>query len=158
MKVPKMYKSSDLYDAGTDVIYNDESKLQYAPFIYATTGSGDSGGDGGDGGDDGEGEDSMVINITGVGGTLSLDKTWQEIYDAVKDGKCVYLRQASESDNDDINYTLWSVYFVGVDNTNDPNPYVVIRKDVYDEDGDIDIDIKMFSTDTPTGTPVYRSL
>lgn len=43
--VPKMYKSSDRYNAGTDVIYNDDSKLQYAPFIYATTQSGDNGGD-----------------------------------------------------------------------------------------------------------------
>lgn len=57
MKVPKMYKSSDLYDAGTDVIYNDESKLQYAPFIYATTVSGDSGDDGGD---DEEGDEGVA--------------------------------------------------------------------------------------------------
>ena len=57
MKVPKMYKSSDLYDAGTDVIYNDESKLQYAPFIYATTVSGDSGVDGGD---DEEGDEGVA--------------------------------------------------------------------------------------------------
>ena len=52
MKVPIRYKSSDRYNAGVDVVYDDESKLQYAPFIYATTASGDNGGDGeGKGGD-----------------------------------------------------------------------------------------------------------
>ena len=57
MKVPKMYKSSDRYNAGTDVIYNDDSKLQYAPFIYANTQSGDTeSGDSGDGGDGGDEE------------------------------------------------------------------------------------------------------
>lgn len=62
MKVPKMYKSSDLYDAGTDVIYNDDSKLQYAPFTYATTQSGDSSdsGESGDGGDAEEGDEGVA--------------------------------------------------------------------------------------------------
>jgi hypothetical protein len=87
MKVPKMYKSSDRYNAGTDVIYNDDSKLQYAPFIYATTGSGDSGDDGGDGGDDEEGEEAMLIHINT---DSELDKNYKEISDAVASGKVVY--------------------------------------------------------------------
>ena len=78
MKVPKMYKSSDLYDAGTDVIYNDDSKLQYAPFIYATTGSGD-------GGDDEEGEDIMLVNYDEDNGTI--DKTFNELKTAATTGK-----------------------------------------------------------------------
>lgn len=85
MKVPKMYKSSDLYDAGTDVIYDDDSKLQYAPFIYATTKSSDSGGDD-DGGDE-EGEDTMVIKFDADNDRY--DKTWQDVLDAVKSGKTV---------------------------------------------------------------------
>lgn len=62
MKVPKMYKSSDLYNAGTDVVYNDDSKLQYAPFIYATMQTVDSSdsGDGGDGGDAEEGDEGVA--------------------------------------------------------------------------------------------------
>lgn len=83
MKVPKMYKSSDRYNAGTDVIYNDESKLQYAPFIYATTESGDNGGDGGD---DEEGDEAMLIHIN----DSKLDKNYKEISDAVAAGKVVF--------------------------------------------------------------------
>lgn len=84
MKVPKMYKSSDRYNAGTDVIYNDESKLQYAPFIYATTQSGDNGGDGGD---DEEGDEAMLIHINA---DSELDKNYKEISDAVAAGKVVF--------------------------------------------------------------------
>ena len=91
MKVPKMYKSSDLYDAGTDVIYNDDSKLQYAPFIYATNGSGDSG----DGGDE-EGEDTMVVKYDGT----KLDKSYKEITDALSSGKYVYVYQYNEISGD----------------------------------------------------------
>lgn len=84
MKVPKMYKSSDRYNAGTDVIYNDESKLQYAPFIYATTESGDNGAD--DGGDE-EGEDTMVVHMAlNEADKFYLDKTFKEINDAVSTG------------------------------------------------------------------------
>lgn len=80
MKVPIRYKSSDRYNAGVDVVYDDESKLQYAPFIYATTASGDNGGSG----EDEEGEDSMVINVTnGV-----LDKHASEILENMNAGKC----------------------------------------------------------------------
>ena len=79
MKVPKMYKSSDRYNAGTDVIYNDDSKLQYAPFIYATTESGDSGDEGG--------EYTMVVHASlNEADKLTLDKTFKEIYDAVSNG------------------------------------------------------------------------
>lgn len=88
MKVPKMYKSSDRYNAGTDVIYNDESKLQYAPFIYAATESGDNGGDDGDG-DDEEVEDTMVVhNVNGV-----LDKTASDIWEAITSDKIVAIAQ-----------------------------------------------------------------
>ena len=84
MKVPKLYKSSDRYNAGTDVIYNDDSKLQYAPFIYAGVTAKDNGDDGGD---DEEGEDTMVVrSVDSV-----LDKTWKEIYDACKSGKVVQI-------------------------------------------------------------------
>lgn len=87
MKVPNMYKSSDLYNGGTDVIYNDDSKLQYAPFIYATTESGDSG----DGEDEDEGEDGMVVIVTSneLEGTAVCDKTFGEIKTALEAGKFV---------------------------------------------------------------------
>ena len=78
-----MYKSSERYNAGTDVIYDDQFKLQYAPFIYATAESGDSGG----GGDDEEGEDSMLIHINN---DYELDKNYKEISDAVASGKVVF--------------------------------------------------------------------
>lgn len=83
MKVPKMYKSSDLYDAGTDVIYDDDSKLQYAPFVYATTDSGDNGGD------DEEGDESMTVNITTDDqlGIYIGDVKYTDIETAFKAGK-----------------------------------------------------------------------
>lgn len=81
--VPKMYKSSDRYNAGTDVIYNDDSKLQYAPFIYATTQSGDNGGDGGDE----EGEDTMVVMYDSQAGTIN--KSFKDLKDALDAGKIV---------------------------------------------------------------------
>lgn len=84
MKVPKMYKSSDRYNAGTDVIYDDDSKLQYAPFIYATTESGDNG-DGG--GDDEEGEDTMVVVYDSQAGTIN--KSFKDLKDALDSGKIV---------------------------------------------------------------------
>lgn len=59
MKVPKMYKSSDRYNAGVDVIYDDDSKLQIAPFVYASTESGDNGAD--EGGDE-EGDEVMTVH------------------------------------------------------------------------------------------------
>lgn len=86
MKVPIMYKSSERYKAGTDIVYDDGSKLQYPPFIYAVAESGDSGGDGGD---DEEGEDNMVVNYDSVTGLL--DKTYKEMKDAVDSGKIVMI-------------------------------------------------------------------
>lgn len=83
MKVPIRYKSSDRYNAGVDVVYDDESKLQYAPFIYAGTQSGDNGTD--DGGDE-EGEDIMVVHIKE---NDALDKNWEEILGAMKTGMVV---------------------------------------------------------------------
>ena len=80
-----MYKSSDRYNAGVDVIYDDDSKLQYAPFIYATTQSGDNGAEGGDE----EGEDSMVIKYDTE--NSRYDKTWQEVKDASLAGKTVMI-------------------------------------------------------------------
>lgn len=88
MKVPKMYKSSVLYDAGTDVIYNDESKLQYAPFIYATTQSGDGGGD--------EGGDSMVVIYDSQTGTIN--KSFKQLKDAVDNDKIVVLKEVTLDD------------------------------------------------------------
>lgn len=98
--VPKMYKSSDRYNAGTDVIYDDESILQYAPFIYA----GVTAKDNGDGGD--EGEDSMLIKYDST--NKRYDKTWQEVYEAVISGKTVfYAKEGSESGDLTIYYVVW---------------------------------------------------
>ena len=85
MKVPKMYKSSDRYNAGVDVIYDDDSKLQFAPFIYATAESGDNGAD--DGGDE-EGEEGMIIHVDENGTT---DVTYTQLLAAVNSGKVVYI-------------------------------------------------------------------
>lgn len=86
MKVPIMYKSSERYKAGTDIVYDDGSKLQYPPFIYAVTESGDSGGDGGD---DEEGEDIMLIERAVNG---SLNKSFSDILSAMTAGKsCIIL-------------------------------------------------------------------
>lgn len=87
MKVPIQYESSDRYNAGVDVVYDDESKLQYAPFIYATTASGDNGSDG----EDEEGEDTMVVHTVTSTSPVSLDKTWTEINNAIGEGKTVMI-------------------------------------------------------------------
>ena len=93
MKVPKMYKSSDRFNVGVDVIYDDESKLQYAPFIYATTESGDSGAD------DEEGEDTMIVNLIwdDEASTYKLDKTWSDINAAVTENKLVLIKEDTAS-------------------------------------------------------------
>lgn len=106
MKVPKMYKSSDRYNAGVDVIYDDDSKLQYAPFIHATTESGDNGAD--DGGDE-EGEDSMLIKYDYD--NERFDKTWQEVKDASLAGKTVIL-VIDDSNSGDDPYTAYSLYYL----------------------------------------------
>lgn len=101
MKVPIKYKSSDRYNAGVDVVYNDGSKLQYAPFIYASTKSGDNG-------PDEEGDDSMVIKYDST--NKRYDKTWQEVYEAVKSGKTVfYAKEGSESGDLTLYYVVWVV-------------------------------------------------
>lgn len=93
MKVPIRYKSSDRYNAGVDVVYDDESKLQYAPFIYATTASGDNGGDG----EDEEGEDSMVVHLTGAVDAMTADKTWLDISNAIVNDKAVYFSHSADA-------------------------------------------------------------
>lgn len=118
MKVPKMYKSSDRYNAGVDVIYDDDSKLQYAPFIYATTQSGDNGAD--EGGDE-EGEDSMVIKYDTE--NSRYDKTWKEVYDASVEGKTVIVVENVT------NYEELQVFYLislVIDETATDNPYTAI--------------------------------
>lgn len=104
MKVPKMYKSSDRYNAGTDVIYDDDSKLQYAPFIYAGITAKDNGDD--DGGDE-EGEDSMVITYDVE--NEHYDKTWQEVVNAFNSGKTVVLKDPEDVDDPDTPITVWYI-------------------------------------------------
>lgn len=84
MKVPILYKSSDRYNAGVDVVYNDGSKLQYPPFVYATTASGDNGGD-----EDEEGDEVMTVNLTANEqlGVLIGDVKYSDIETAFKAGK-----------------------------------------------------------------------
>lgn len=107
MKVPKMYKSSDRYNAGTDVIYDDDSKLQYAPFVYATAESGDSGDDSG-GGDDEEGDETMVVKYDKE--NSRFDKTWKEVRDASVAGKIVVILM---DDSDEVDaYDTFGVYYL----------------------------------------------
>ena len=113
-----MYKSSDRYNAGVDVIYDDDSKLQYAPFIYATTQSGDNGAD--EGGDE-EGEDSMVIKYDTE--NSRYDKTWKEVYDASVEGKTVIVVENVT------NYEELQVFYLislVIDETATDNPYTAI--------------------------------
>lgn len=86
MKVPIRYKSSDRYNAGVDVVYDDESKLQYPPFVYATTASGDNGGD------DEEGEDETMLIIENS--EMVLDKSFDEIKTAMSQGKVCVIQKA----------------------------------------------------------------
>lgn len=138
MKVPIRYKSSDRYNAGVDVEYDDDSKLQYAPFGYATTASGDNGGDGE------EGEDTMVVNMTLGPTTNSLDKTWTEISSAVNAGKTV-MTVAS------ITTGLWIGYAVLVDHIEDG--YVV---DVLTVDNAThDAYVMRFSADSADGELIH---
>lgn len=137
MKVPIRYKSSDRYNAGVDVVYDDESKMQYAPFVYATTASGDNGGD------DEEGEDSMVVNvIPGLkGAPASLDKTWTEINNAISDGKIVMTVKALGAE-----FTIG--YVVSVLLLDNPAKSVV---DVLTVDANGDPVVVRFSADTQDG-------
>lgn len=156
MKVPKMYKSSERYDAGVDVIYDDDSKLEYAPFIYATTGSGDSGGDGGD---DEEGEGIMVVNVNEVAEGILLDKTWQEIYDAVGEGKYVLIRQSIDLPlGEDTEYFIFHVDSVGYDPTTDPMTYVVRTHAVETSENEPIIVEYIFKSATPTDAPLFEQI
>lgn len=149
MKVPIRYKSSDRYNAGVDVVYDDESKLQYAPFVYATTASGDNGG-----GEDEEGEDSMVVNANATETGLELDKTWQEIYDAVETGKSVYLRQTGSSDETALTYIILHIDMVGANIGSESSTYFVkahvVSKDLSNNPN---ITILEFATNNTSGYP-----
>lgn len=101
MKVPIRYKSSDRYNAGVDVVYDDESKLQYAPFVYATTDSGDNGGE------DEEGEDSMLVVFNQDTGLL--DKTYNEIVTAISNGSLVYVGSGTLTGSTNDDYTIWYI-------------------------------------------------
>lgn len=120
MKVPKQYKSSNRFNAGVDVVYDDDSKLQYAPFIYATTGSGDNGGSS----EDEEGEDTMVVHIDDSNDTFALDKTWTEINNAIGDGKIVMLVEQ-------IGSTFAIEYVASVYMNGNPVTYIVDTLCVY---------------------------
>lgn len=86
MKVPILYKSSDRYNAGVDVVYDDGTKLQYPPFVYATIASGDNGGE------DEEGEDETMLIIENS--DLVLDKSFDEIKTAMSHGKVCVIQKA----------------------------------------------------------------
>lgn len=109
MKVPIMYKSSERYKAGTDIVYDDGSKLQYPPFIYAVAESGDSGGDGGD---DEEGEDTMIVIFDND--TATLNKSFKDMKDAVEGGKIVIAKIVNL--DDDTGYSVHLLYLVDLTN------------------------------------------
>lgn len=121
MKVPIQYKSSDRYNAGVDVIYDDDSKLQFAPFIYATTQSGDNGAD--EGGDE-EGEETMILKYDTE--NQCYDKTWQEVKDASLAGKTVALiRDMSASgENPYSKFDLYYLTKIGVNDESTPVTYI----------------------------------
>lgn len=105
MGVPIKYTSSKKYNAGVTVEYDDDLKRDFAPFIYAGVEAGSQD----DGGDE-EGEDVMVIHLDDSG--TALDKSWNEIKNAVVDGKvCVLIDDYDE--NDIRTYYLYNVYNSG---------------------------------------------
>lgn len=109
MKVPIKYKSSDRYNAGTDIVYDDGSKLQYAPFIYA----GVTAKDNGEGGDE-EGEDTMVIIFDNE--TQSINKSFKELKEAVTAGKTVVVLYSTTDEHRSVNAFY---YLTGLINDND---------------------------------------
>lgn len=149
MKVPKMYKSSDRYNAGTDVIYDDDSKLQYAPFIYATEESGDNG-DSGGGGDDEEGEDIMVVIYDET--TQSIDKSFKDLKDALKSGKLIILDKAEV--DDESGYQVNRYYLVHLENVVE-GEYVAIFATVIDDDG-VEVVPWSFTASTETDVMTYE--
>lgn len=123
MKVPNYYKSSDRYNAGTDVIYNDESKLQYAPFIYASVTAKDNG----DGGDDEGGEDEMTVHelevkeVSGSYYVITKDSA-ETIANEVFAGKSVGLYLENADHNSYYPYPLF-VSICGVKGAYDNSDY-----------------------------------
>ena len=81
--------------------YDDDSKLQYAPFIYATAERGDSG-------DGEEGEDTMVVKYDRE--NRRFDKTWKEVRDASVAGKIVVLLMDNSDEVDA--YDSFAVYYL----------------------------------------------
>lgn len=148
MKVPKMYKSSDRYNAGTDVIYDDDSKLQYAPFVYATNAQ-SGGGDGGDDGGDEEGEEVMLV-IYDID-TDTIDKSYKEIKEAVASGKVVMLTRIP-SDSELV--FIENVFYLTDITHQNPDSYVVtFSSSFYDDLTQNNVlSILVFEATTDTGT------
>ena len=144
MKVPIKYKSSDRYNAGTDIVYDDGSKLQYAPFIYAGVTAKDNG-DGG--GDDEEGEDTMVVILDDE--TSTIDKSYKDIKDAYDAGKIVLLKYTQ--DLGDEGY-IAAVYYLVTFNTlgESPNIYRASFATAVKYEGDNIIDMLEFKSSTET--------
>lgn len=145
MKVPKQYKSSDRYNAGTDVIYDDDSKLQYPPFIYATAESGDNGAD--DGGDE-EGEDTMLVTYDLDNGTI--DKTFNELKTGVIAGKIPVISMSRNSD-------VFVYYLTKVEEVADDGFYVYFTN-VYPDSSDNyypTLDNLCFKSTTNDGVMLY---
>lgn len=151
MKVPIMYKSSDLYNAGTDVIYDDESKLQYAPFVYATNAqSGDSGGDGGD---DEEGEDTMIVIFDEE--TNAIDKSFKELKDAVNAGKIIVMKDVVL--DDETGFSVNMFYLTALDNQN-ADQYYAYFTNVSSDDGVNELWVRQFDATTETDSMTLHQL
>ena len=141
MKVPIMYKSSDRFNAGTDVIYDDESKLQYAPFIYASVTAKDNGDDGGDE----EGEDTMIVIYDED--TQSIDKSFKDLKDAVNAGKVVVMKEVSL--DDDTGYLVQIAYLTSLDNQN-AGTYIAYFSTVYSDDSELETFVFQFDATSDT--------
>lgn len=139
MKVPKMYKSSDRYNAGTDVIYNDDSKLQYAPFIYATTQSGDSGE---------EGDDTMaILSVKMIRLSLLEDATVESFGSIYVDNDNSAFTDGT--DTVDISKGIFCPYFV----LNDAEEFSVIPSGtglIYSVDGEYVFNVYNNATESKT--------
>lgn len=68
-----------MVDGSTDLTPNNRKEHWYSEIISAI-------GSGGGGGGGGGGVGALVIGMTVEGGTMTLDKTWQEIYDHMGTG------------------------------------------------------------------------
>lgn len=141
MKVPIKYKSSDRYNAGTDVIYDDGSKLQYAPFIYAGVTAKDNGG----GGDDEEGEDTMIVIFDESTG--GIDKSFKDLKDAVNAGKIVVLKRVEL--DDDTGFLAQIYYLTCLDNQTGV-VYIAYFSSVSSDDGEHELAVFQFDADSET--------